>query len=518
MTFKIYYFEGEAWMSETCSDVRICVVGGGLAGCECALTLADFGFAVDLCEMRPVRETAVHTGGALAELVCSNSLKSLKPESAAGMQKAELYMLGSHLLDAAIATRVPAGGALAVDRDLFSNQVERMIDSCSNITVVREEVCDVETLAAGYDYVVLATGPLTSDALSESIMRITGEGTFAFFDASAPIVMADSIDRSIVFSQSRYDDEGDGDYLNAPFDRDTYEAFIDALLDAKRVVARDFETRDLFQACQPIEEIARKGRDAARFGPLKPVGLTDPSTGRRPWAALQLRREDAHATSYNLVGFQTNLTFPEQKRVFRMIPGLQNAEFARYGVMHANTFLDAPRVLAPDGRLIGGRASELPAKVYVAGQLAGTEGYCEAVRLGLHVAISVAANARGFEAPALPAECAFGALMRYATDPATKDYQPMHVNFGIMEPLATPIKNKQKRYSAYASRGANALFGYARALVDAGLALSACQNRLAYVNKLCMDEDSAIQPADALAQTVASAFEIAQGPASEGKA
>jgi methylenetetrahydrofolate--tRNA-(uracil-5-)-methyltransferase len=316
---------------------------------------------------------------------------------------------------------------------------------------------------------VLATGPLTSDALAASLAALTGQEHLAFFDAAAPIVMADSLDDAKLFRQSRYEGEGQGDYLNAPMDKGQYQAFIDALVGAERVMAHDFESRDLFQACQPIEEIARKGPDAPRFGTLKPVGLTDPRTGRRPWAALQLRAEDAHGTSYNLVGFQTNLTFPEQRRVFRMIPGLEQAEFARYGVMHRNTFIEAPKLLAPDGRLRAPAAEALGVPVYVAGQLAGTEGYGEAIRSGLHVALAVAARLRGVELPPLPPETAFGALMAYATDPATTGYQPMHVNFGIVPPLAEPVRNKGARYAAYAERGAAALAGYAEALRGAGL-------------------------------------------------
>ena len=291
----------------------------------------------------------------------------------------------------------------------------------------------------------------------------------AFYDAAAPIVMADSLDSGKLFRQSRYEDaSGDaGDYLNAPFTREEYERFIEELVAAERVIARDFETRDLFQACQPIEEIARKGADAPRFGTLKPVGLTDPATGRRPWAALQLRAEDAHGESYNLVGFQTNLTFPEQRRVFRMIPGLENAEFARYGVMHRNTFINAPQLLTPLLQLRSTVDEKVP--VFVAGQLAGTEGYCEAVRSGLHVAFSVASCLRGIDAPKLPAQTAFGALMAYATDPATVDYQPMHVNFGIMEPLPQRIRNKRERYAAYAERGQAALARYREELAACGL-------------------------------------------------
>ncbi|MEC4176923.1 methylenetetrahydrofolate--tRNA-(uracil(54)-C(5))-methyltransferase (FADH(2)-oxidizing) TrmFO [Adlercreutzia sp. R7] len=446
------------------------IVGGGLAGSEAALDLADRGVAVRLVEMRPQHPTPVHHTGDLAELVCSNSLKSTKPDSAAGLLKQELAALGSPLIAAARTCAVPAGGALAVDRTLFSKAITDRVEAHPLIQLVREEVEDVATLCRSADAVVLASGPLTSDALSSSLMDLTGRDALAFYDAAAPVVMADSIDREKVFCQSRYEDAAaGGDYLNAPFTREEYERFIDELLAAERVIAKDFESRDLFQACQPIEEIARAGRDAPRFGSLKPVGLTDPRTGRRPWAALQLRVEDACGQSYNLVGFQTNLTFPEQRRVFRLIPGLENAEFARYGVMHRNTFIDAPHLLDDHGRLRTPRAEALAAPVYVAGQLAGTEGYCEAIRSGLHVALAVAADLRGVSLPPLPVDTVYGALLSYAADPATADYQPMHVNFGIMRPLEPPVRNKRERYGAYAARATAALGGYREALDAAGL-------------------------------------------------
>lgn len=460
------------------------IVGAGLAGSEAALQLAQRGIQVRLFEMRPYRETAVHKTSACAELVCSNSLKSLKPESAAGMLKSELTALGSQVLDSARECQVPAGGALAVDRDRFSESVTRKIQQQPNIQVVIGEVLRIQddgslvvadadnpegsAVHPAADAVILAAGPLTSDALASFIGTVTGQSNMAFYDAAAPIVLADSLDRTRVFSQSRYEDGG-GDYLNAPFSKDEYERFIEALLDADRVIKKEFETDDLFQACQPIEEIARHGFDAPRFGPLKPVGLTDPATGRRPWAVVQLRAEDAHAQSFNLVGFQTNLTFPEQKRVFRMIPGLEQAEFARFGVMHRNTFINAPQLLDQSLQLKGDAAAKLPVPVFVAGQLGGTEGYCEAIASGLHCALSVAAQLQGKQLPAYPRECAFGSLLAYATDTNTVDYQPMHVNFGIIEPLETRIRNKKDRYAAYAARGSAAMEGYVSALRNAGL-------------------------------------------------
>lgn len=441
------------------------IIGAGLAGSEAALQLAQRGVHVRLFEMRPETETDVHRGGDCAELVCSNSLKSTKPESAAGILKAELAALGSQLIAAAGRCRVDAGGALAVDRDEFSADVTSMVKE--NPYIEYRVMCVSNPLDAclgAADATILATGPLTSDALAQWLVDKTGSDNLAFFDAAAPVVMADSLDMDVLFRQSRYEQDAPGDYLNAPFDKESYDAFIAQLVAADRVIKRDFETKDLFQACQPIEEIARKGADAPRFGTCKPVGLTDPATGHRPWAAVQLRAENAQGTAYNLVGFQTNLTFGEQKRVFRMIPGLQNAEFARYGVMHRNTFIQAPRLLDRDLRLRG-----VDAPVYVAGQLSGTEGYCEAIASGLMCALFVYAQLQGMQAPLLPVETAFGALLDYATDPATQDYQPMHVNFGILKPLDQHIRNKGVRYAAYAERGSRAMEGYVADIRAKGL-------------------------------------------------
>ena len=451
---------------------NVVIIGAGLAGSEAALQLADRGVKVRLVEMRPAVPTPVHHTDACAELVCSNSLKSTKPDSAAGMLKRELDALGSHLYAQALKCAVPAGGALAVDRVAFSEAVTGLIERHPLIELERREARSLQQEAASCDALIIASGPLTSDALADDLAQRFGADHLAFYDAAAPIVMADSLDMGKLFRQSRYEDAdgGAGDYLNAPFTREEYDAFISELVGAKRVVMRDFESRDLFQACQPIEEIARKGHDAPRFGTLKPVGLTDPRTGRRPWAALQLRAEDAAGQSYNLVGFQTNLTFPEQRRVFRMIPGLEQAEFARYGVMHRNTFLDAPRMLDARLRAVSEGFADLPVPVYVAGQLGGTEGYCEAIRSGLHAALSAAAHLAGVCAPALPSDTAFGALIAYATSPATVDYQPMHVNFGIMAPLDPPVRNKRERYAAYAARGERALEGYVSELRRTGLA------------------------------------------------
>lgn len=420
----------------------VTVIGGGLAGCEAAWQLAARGISVRLIEMRPSVMTPAHHTGELGELVCSNSFKSDDPGTAAGLLKRELEALGSLVLGVARETAVPAGGALAVDRHQFSSALTRRVSERPLITVVNEEASSIPDEGP----VIIATGPLTSPALEQSLSALVGDDRLSFFDAAAPVIDAQSLDRSVVFPQSRYDKGGSADYLNAPMDREEYEAFAAALLAADRVVLKEFETKDLFQACQPIEEVARKGFDAPRFGALKPVGLTDPRTGSRPWAVVQLRAENREATAYNLVGFQTNLTFAEQRRVFRMIPGLQNADFLRYGVMHRNTFIDAPRVLDPT------LALRCAPRIRLAGQITGTEGYLEAAASGLVAGLNTAADLLDLEPLVLPKTTAFGSLMGYATDPDTCPYQPMHVNFGIVPPLDVRVKGKRERYAEYSAR------------------------------------------------------------------
>ena len=429
------------------AERSVTVVGGGLAGSECALQLARRGVAVRLYEQRPHGTAPAHHTERLAELVCSNSLKSLREESAAGLLKYELTQMGSALMEMARASAVPAGGALAVNRDTFSTMVTEAVEAEPLIELVREEMTCIPS-----EPCVIAAGPLCSPALFSSLCERVGAQHLSFYDAAAPIVDAETIDRSVVFSQSRYE-EGMGDYLNCPMDRSEYDAFYDALVGAKRVVSKDFEETDLFNACQPVEEVARKGHDTLRFGALKPVGLTDPRSGRRPWAVVQLRPDNADCTAYNLVGFQTNLTWGEQARVFRMIPGLEQAEFFRYGVMHRNSFVDTPRVLD--------RSFAIPGTgVRLAGQITGTEGYVEAMASGLLAALNTYADLTGAPRVSLPNTTALGSLVAYATNPETDPYQPMHVNFGLVPPLEGRRMRKGERYAAYARRAKDDLAAY----------------------------------------------------------
>lgn len=427
----------------------VTVVGAGLAGSECALALARHGVEVELREMRPLATTPAHHTSLPAELVCSNSLKSTRIDSAAGLLKEEIRRMGCSLIRIAEECSVPAGGALAVDRDRFSRAVAEAISASPLIRVSHGEVREIPDGPC-----VIAAGPLCSDALANRIREVTGSDSLSFFDAAAPIVDAESLDMGVLFTQSRYGDGGEGDYLNAPFTREEYERFVDEVVSAQRVVAHDFDRRELFQACQPIEEVCRTGRDAVRFGAMKPVGLTDPRTGRRPWAAVQLRAENRDRSAYNLVGFQTNLTFPEQRRVFRMIPGLENAEFFRYGVMHRNTFVDSPRVL--DGTFaLPGRS------VRLAGQITGTEGYVEAMASGLLAALNTYSELTGGPSVTLPKTGALGSLVAYATSSDTVDYQPMHANFGLVPPLADGRRRKKReRYAAYSERALADLDAY----------------------------------------------------------
>jgi methylenetetrahydrofolate--tRNA-(uracil-5-)-methyltransferase len=433
---------------------RVTIIGAGIAGSEAALQLAARGIPVRLLEMRPDTMGPAHHTGEFAELVCSNSLKGTDPASAAGLLKGELATLGSFVLAAAYRCRVPAGAALAVDREAFCRVVTEAIESHPSIEVERREAV---AIPAGD--VIVAAGPLPSAGLEEALSSLVGPERLAFFDAAAPIVSADSVDRSRCFAASRWG-KGGADYLNCPLTRQEYDTLIGALVSAERVHAKAFERRELFSACQPVEEVARTGPDALRFGALKPVGLVDPGSGHRPWAVVQLRPETRSGSAYNLVGFQTNLTFAEQRRVLGMIPALADADFLRYGVMHRNSFIDAPRLLTP------GLALRSDRRIHIAGQLAGTEGYLEAAATGLVAALDVFAARDGSNPVRLPSTTALGALLAYATDPETLDYQPMHVNFGLMPPLDPPVRRKRERYAAYSERARRDLAHYLSARRD----------------------------------------------------
>ena len=421
---------------------KITVIGAGLAGCEAAHKLSSLGFSVRLCEMKPEKRTPAQKSDGFAELVCSNSLKAMRLESAAGLLKEEMRRLGSVTMEAAEKTAVAAGGALAVDRELFSEYITEKIKSDPNIEVVTGEVTELPSDGI----VIVATGPLTSDALAESLRQKFG-GTLSFFDAVAPIVAADSIDMNRVFMGARYD-RGEADYINCPMERDEYDAFYDALVSAERAPLHDFDVADpkVYEGCMPIEVMAGRGRDTLRYGPLRPVGLIDPHTGRRPWANIQLRKENAAGTMYNIVGFQTNLKFGEQKRVFSMIPGLEHAEFVRYGVMHRDTFMDSPRLLSKSLSL------KSEPRLFFAGQFTGVEGYTESAATGILAGINAARFASGEEPLVLPPETMLGALVNYITDESVDNFQPMGANMGILPPLEKKIRHKDERYAALAQR------------------------------------------------------------------
>ena len=421
---------------------KITVIGAGLAGCEAAHKLSSLGFSVRLCEMKPEKRTPAQKSDGFAELVCSNSLKAMRLESAAGLLKEEMRRLGSVTMEAAERTSVAAGGALAVDRELFSEYITEKIKSDPNIEVVIGEVTELPSDGI----VIVATGPLTSDALAESLRQKFG-GTLSFFDAVAPIVAADSIDMNRVFMGARYD-RGEADYINCPMERDEYDAFYDALVSAERAPLHDFDVADpkVYEGCMPVEIMAGRGRDTLRYGPLRPVGLIDPHTGRRPWANIQLRKENAAGTMYNIVGFQTNLKFGEQKRVFSMIPGLEHAEFVRYGVMHRDTFMDSPRLLSKSLSL------KSEPRLFFAGQFTGVEGYTESAATGILAGINAARFASGEEPLVLPPETMLGALVNYITDESVDNFQPMGANMGILPPLEKKIRHKDERYAALAER------------------------------------------------------------------
>ena len=418
----------------------IVIVGGGLAGCEAAWQIARRGHAAVLYEMRPRRFSPAHQTPLLAELVCSNSLRAAGRENAVGLLKEEMRLLDSLILEAADATAVPAGRALAVNRADFSRHIENRLSALPELRIVREEVTDIPD----GEPVILATGPLTSDPLALAIGRLTGTDALYFYDAISPIVEADSIDFAKVFRASRYE-SGEGDYLNCPLERSEYELFWKALTEGEEAPVRSFESVKCFEGCLPVEVMARRGVRTLVFGPMKPVGLVDPRTGRRPYAVVQLRPENRAMTMFNLVGFQTRLTWPEQRRIFRMIPGLERAEFVRYGSIHRNTFINAPALLAKTLQL---RAH---GRILFAGQITGIEGYVESAAMGLLAGLNATRIRAGREVPLPPETTALGALLRHIADADARNYQPMNVNFGLFPPLLGNIARRD-RGKAYAER------------------------------------------------------------------
>lgn len=423
--------------------MKAAVIGAGLAGCEAAWQLNNFGIETDLYEMKPKRFTQAHKSENFCELVCSNSLKAERLNSAAGLLKAEMEKLGSICVEAAKATKVPAGGALAVDRDKFSVLITEKIKSAKYINVINEEVSALPNA----DVIIIAAGPLASESLSETIKGLCGDG-LSFYDAAAPIVSGDSIDMNFAFTQSRYDRGGEDDYINCPMDKAQYEAFYEAILSAQSAEVHSFDKKkDVYEGCMPIEVLASRGKDTMRYGPLKPVGLINPKTGHRPWANLQLRKENSQGTMYNLVGFQTNLKFGEQKRVFSMFPALADAEFLRYGVMHRNTFINSPALLNAAFNL---RSEQ---KIFFAGQITGVEGYMESAASGIMAGINAARMLNNKAMLVLPKSTMIGALSRYISDETVESFQPMGANFGVLPPLAEKIRDKSERYMAYAIRG-----------------------------------------------------------------
>ena len=423
------------------------VVGAGLAGCEAAWQLAKRNIPVILHEMRPIKRSEAHKTDNFAELVCSNSLRANNIENAVGLLKEEMRRFDSVILKCADDHQVPAGGALAVDREGFSLSVTEAISNHPLITIVHEEITDLQSLDG---FVIVASGPLTSNLLSENIKKLIAADYLYFFDAAAPIVTAESLDYTKVFRASRYD-KGDADYLNCPFSKEEYLEFWKELCNAKTAPIKEFEKEVFFEACMPIEEMASRGEDTMRFGPLKPVGLIDPTTGKEAYAVAQLRQDDAAASLYNIVGFQTHLTWPEQKRVFGLIPGLHNAEFVRYGVMHKNTYINSPHLLDDHFYL-----KQIP-RYYFAGQMTGVEGYVESASSGLIAGVNVAMAVLGKEPVDFPIETALGALAHYISNASTKNFQPMNINFGLMPPLNIRIRKKRDKNALIAERALKAL-------------------------------------------------------------
>lgn len=436
------------------NNTAVTVIGAGLAGCEAAWQLANAGIKVRLCEMKPAKYTPAHKYSGFAELVCSNSLKASRVNSAAGLLKEEMRRLGSLTVPCAVETAVPAGGALAVDRTLFSDLVTEKIHSHPNI-----EICSGEVTEIPDGNVIIASGPLTSDALAESIKKISG-GYLSFYDAAAPIVTFESINMERAFFGARYG-RGDDDYINCPFTKEEYLEFYNAIVSAESAPLHDFDAPQelhnkndsftVYEGCMPIEVLAKRGEETMRYGAMKPVGLNDPVTNRRPYAVVQLRKENSSGTMYNIVGFQTNLKFGEQKRVFSLIPGLENAEFVRYGVMHRNSFLNSPKLLDADFSLRSDR------RIFFAGQITGVEGYMESAASGIMAGINMTRKLSGKDSLILPTDTMIGALSHYISDESVTDFQPMGANMGILPPCPTRIKDKQERYRIVAEAALTSL-------------------------------------------------------------
>lgn len=429
------------------------VIGAGLAGCEAAMQIAKRGYEVHLYEMKPKKKTPAHKSDLFGELVCSNSLKAKRLESAAGLLKEEMRVLGSFLMECADKCAVPAGGALAVDREIFAGLVTDGINAEPSIKVYSEELTEIPDDAV----TIVATGPLTSDSLAQDIEKRFG-GSLSFFDAAAPIVTAESVDMEYAFTASRYDRGGDDDYINCPMNKEEYENFYSELVSAERAPLHDFDVNNpkVYEGCMPVEVMAQRGEGTLRFGPMKPVGLVNPKTGHRPWAVLQLRKENSAGTMYNLVGFQTNLKFPEQKRVFSLIPALHKADFVRYGVMHRNTFICSPKILNSDFSVKENN------RLFFAGQITGVEGYMESASAGIMAGINACRVLEGKSTLTLPNDTMIGALSLYISDPTVKKFQPMGANFGVLPELENRPRDKKERGAAYSQRALDSLNRYLR--------------------------------------------------------
>ncbi|EFG54960.1 methylenetetrahydrofolate--tRNA-(uracil(54)-C(5))-methyltransferase (FADH(2)-oxidizing) TrmFO [Lactobacillus amylolyticus] len=435
---------------------KVTVIGGGLAGSEATWQIAKRGIPVDLYEMRPRKMTPAHHTGEFAELVCTNSMRSNQLSNAVGLLKEEMRQLDSLIMQAADKTQVPAGGALAVDRDLFSDYVTKKLRSFDNVTVHDEEITEIPKEGI----VVIATGPLTSDALASQIQKFSGTDSLHFFDAAAPIVAADSIDMNIVYKKSRYD-RGEAAYLNCPMDKEQYEKFAQELVHAETAEMHGFENNDVFDGCMPIEVMAARGAKTMLFGPLKPVGLEDPKTGKTPYAVVQLRQDNAAASMYNLVGFQTHLKYGEQKRVFSLIPGLENARFVRYGKMHRNTYMASPEVLNASYE------AKQQKGLFFAGQMTGVEGYVESAGSGLVAGINAAREALGKDTAVFPVDTALGSMANYVTTTDAKHFQPMNASFALLPSLeGKKIRNKKERHLKISERGLNSLAAFKDKVLD----------------------------------------------------